>query len=89
MKLLDELTKIIDFIIKARGFLLLFIPLVASAGGNIFQWFEVEDKTVQLKQTQTQVAQVAEAYQAVYKPEVVYKDCNCDAAIVTHVKKYH
>jgi hypothetical protein len=72
------------------------LGLFVSLGGvNIFQYFQVEAKEQQIKVTQQQVAQVAEAYRPyivqIEKPaerptksQVVIKEkCNCDISGLT------
>ena len=64
------------------------LGLFASLGGaNIFQYFQVEAKEQQIKATQQQVAQVAEAYRPYVVPDGKPKETVKTKEIVRVVEK--
>jgi len=93
-KKVEIFTKLGELFLRYKPVIIFLIGIIPTGSYGIFSYFQVEEKTQEVKATQEQVAQVARAYQAAYvKPEPVIKytksGCSCDAAIKKHERLIH
>jgi len=91
-KKLEVFAKLGDLFLKYKPILIFLIGIIPTGSYGIFSYFQIEEKTKEVKATQGQVAQVAQAYQTAYvepdkKP--VIKSCNCEKCTKDHEARFH